>query len=193
MKLTVLTLLAGLLSLLNVQQTVPSKTVAWSTISTLALTNTDNKKEHIKPAALSVFFLLSPECPLCKNYVQVINQLYQDNPQVKFYGIVPGAAYHTKELLLFKKDYRPLFPLYIDPNKKLTTYLKGTTTPECIVINGMGIIKYRGLIDNWAYSLGSQRQVTTAHYLADVLDIVSNNKPITITNTKPIGCMINDL
>jgi thiol-disulfide isomerase/thioredoxin len=193
MKLTVLTLLSGLLFMLYPQQTEPSKTVTWSAISGITLTNTDNKKKHLNPAALSVFLLLSPECPLCKNYVQVINKIQKENAPVKFYGIIPGATYTTAEILLFKKDYKPAFPLYVDAHKKLTKYLNATTTPECIVINALGIIKYRGLIDNWAYSLGSQRQVTTAHYLADALDNTLNNKPLAITNTKPVGCMINDL
>lgn len=193
MKLIVSILLTGLLALLKSPPTVPSQPLSWSVISSFSLTSTSGTKEKINASRLNVFVMLSPECPLCKNYVRVVNQLHNRNPKVKFYGIIPGKAYTAETIAHFGKEYKAEFPLLIDPEKKLSKYLKATVTPESVLIDNTGEIKYRGLIDNWAVSLGQQRQVTTEHYLANAIQSIKDNNEIIRPYTRPVGCKINDL
>ena len=164
----------------------------WSRISNVSLINLSSEKESLKANDLSILIMLSPECPLSKNYIPVLNQLSEDNKDVKFYGIFPGASYPISELVQFKKDFKVQFTLLVDKQKKLTSLLKASTTPECIVINKNGLVVYRGLIDNWPVSLGTQRKVITEKYLANALYDFQHNQPINPKNTTPIGCLIND-
>jgi len=167
--------------------------VSWKRLSSISLKNTTGKKENLPGGELTVIVMLSPECPLCRNYISVINQLKLNNKQIQFYGIFPGSSYAVKEIADFQKDYKVAFKLFIDPQKVLTKYLNATTTPECILLNKMGNIVYRGQIDNWAVSLGSQRKLITEKYLANAIDELLSNKNIAIKQTTPIGCMINDI
>jgi thiol-disulfide isomerase/thioredoxin len=164
----------------------------WSRISNISLINLSSKKESIKASDLTVLVMLSPECPLSKNYIPVLNQLSADHKYVRFYGIFPGASYPITELDQFKKDFKVQFTLLVDKQKKLTRLLKANTTPECIVLDKNGMILYRGLIDNWPVSLGTQRKVITEKYLANALYDFQYNQPINPKNTTPIGCLIND-
>lgn len=166
--------------------------IPWMQLSATSLTDHQGNLTHLKPAKFSVFILLSPECPLSRNYVSVINKLAQQY-QAACYGIVPGATYSTTDITKFVKDYKPLFPILVDKRKKLTKVLKGSTTPECILVNQEGRVLYRGLIDNWAYSLGKQRKVITEKYLEDALSHAQSGTAILISQTKPVGCLINDL
>lgn len=169
-----------------------TKLVSWTNLSSVDLINIENKVIHLQPTTLAVFILLSPECPLSKNYISVINKLAEDK-RVNYYGIVPGASYTSTEVKRFALEFKAGFPILIDKKKKLTHLLNGTITPECILLSQSGKVLYRGLIDNWAYSLGKQRKVITARYLEESINSTLMHKPVQLPRTKPVGCLINDL
>jgi thiol-disulfide isomerase/thioredoxin len=182
-------LIAVLLSNICLGQT---KILSWENISSVDLVDVEGKITHVRPAKLSVAIFLSPECPLSKNYISVLNKLAEEK-RVDFYGIIPGASYSVTEVANFARDFKAAFPIYVDKKKKFTKILGGTTTPECMLISQSGLILYRGLIDNWAHSLGQQRKVITEKYLEHAINKTLMHKPITITSTKPVGCLINNL
>jgi hypothetical protein len=82
--------------------------------------------------------------------------------------------------------------LFIDSDKKLTTYLHATVTPQVILLNDKGELKYKGAIDNWAVSLGKQRVTTTQNFLDDALQQSLSDKTVLTKRTKAVGCRIND-
>lgn len=151
----------------------------------------NGKTDHIMAGKATAFVFLSPECPLCQNYVAELNALKLKYPNVEILGLIPGNAYKLKEISAFKDEYKVGFTLLVDDLKLLTSALNATTTPEVILIDKQGALKYRGLIDNWAESLGVKRKVITSHYLNDALaNLTTPNYPVKIT--KPVGCLIND-
>lgn len=167
--------------------------ISWKKISHISLKDLSGKTVQIDGQKPTVFIMFSPECPLCRNYVPVLTDLQKTHPEIVFYAIFPGKAYAFDELNRFQKDYKPGFTLLLDQEKKLSTYLSATTTPECIFINELGVIAYRGLIDNWPSSLGQKRKVVTERYLATALEQTKIKQPIITKQTKPVGCLINDL
>lgn len=178
---------------LSISAAIGPKVLSWSKLSSFHLTDKNGKDTGLAPGKLTVLLLWSPECPLCQNYAPVTAKLQLKYPGVAFYGIIPGAAYTTKEVDEFSRKYKVNFPVLIDKKHSLTKYIKGTTTPEVLVINRMGAITYRGLIDNWAVSLGKKRQVITENYLDDALSQLMTAKTSIYKETKPVGCLINDL
>ncbi|MDQ0637878.1 thiol-disulfide isomerase/thioredoxin [Pedobacter sp. W3I1] len=179
------------LSQVSSQAPLPNK-LLWEQIKNSNLVNVKNKKALIETKINTAFVFLSPECPLCKNYTPLLNALAKQHPEVNIIGIVPGKSYTIDEINLFAKSYDALFDIYLDKNKLLTNVLKAKITPEVILIDQKGNIRYRGLIDNWQAKLGVKRKVVTEHYLDDAIkDInISNYK---FTQTIPVGCLINDL
>lgn len=167
--------------------------LSWKKVSGIQFINTTAKKEHINSSAISVFIMLSPECPLCRNYIQTINALQKKYSQIQFYGIFPGKSYKAGEIADFQKEYKAEFKLLIDEQKVFTKYVKATTTPECILVYKMGIVSYRGLIDNWASSLGQKRKVITEKFLDAAIDEVLNHRVVSTKQTIPVGCLINDI
>lgn len=169
------------------------KTISWKKVSHITLQNNTGKNETIDPTGLTVLVFLSPECPLCRNYIQVLNALQKKYVEVQICGIFPGTAYTAKQISDFQKEYKVSFNLLIDRKKELTHYLKATTTPESILISKLGAIPYRGLIDNWASGLGQKRKVTTEKFLENAIEDVLNQRIPATSQTKPIGCLINDI
>lgn len=189
--LKVLSLLFLLLLTVSVKGQL--KTISWKKVSGITLQNKNGKNETIPPTGLTVLVFLSPECPLCRNYIQVLNALQKKYTEVQICGIFPGTAYTAQQINDFQKEYKVSFNLLIDRKKELTHYLKATTTPESILISKLGAIPYRGLIDNWASGLGQKRKVTTEKFLENAIEDVLNQRIPTTSQTKPIGCLINDI
>jgi thiol-disulfide isomerase/thioredoxin len=169
------------------------RTVSPRVIQAIKLRTTGNEQFTIPLNKPAVLVFLAPDCPLSKNYAPVLNSLAKEHPGVNFYGIFPGKSYSVKEISDYGKDYVIRFPLLSDPLKQLSAYTKAKVTPEVILVNQKGIILYRGLIDNWAVSLGKKRQVVTDHYLDDAISLYETGKQIIVTHTDPVGCLIKDI
>ncbi|WP_406823780.1 redoxin domain-containing protein [Pedobacter sp. KACC 23697] len=166
--------------------------VSATKLNTIKLINLDGKESRINLDKPTVIVFLSPECPLCKNYLPGLVKLQNENKGINFYGVIPGKSYSSKDINALKTEYGINFGLLTDRNKQLSKYLNATTTPEVFLINKMGAITYSGLIDNWASSLGQKRLVITEKYLEKAIKDQLNGKQ-TFKKTIPVGCLINDI
>jgi thiol-disulfide isomerase/thioredoxin len=161
-------------------------------INAIKLINLTGKESRINLNKTTVIVFLSPECPLCKNYLPGLVKLQNANKNFNFYGVIPGTSYSIKEINELKKEYGINFDLLTDKDKRLSKYLGATTTPEVFLINKMGAIAYSGLIDNWSSSLGQKRLVITEKYLEQAIKDLLNGRQ-TFKKTIPVGCLINDI
>lgn len=192
MKLVIALVFGFIFSLTNTygQGALPNK-LLWEQIRASNIVNFRGKA-IIGIKKNTAFVFLSPECPLCKNYMLTLNDLVKKYPQVIIIGIVPGKSYTLQDIKQFADDYKAGFDIYLDQSKALTKVLKAKVTPETIVIDQKGNVRYRGLIDNWQAKLGVKRKVITEHYLDDALAQI-NQTSYKYMETAPVGCLINDL
>jgi hypothetical protein len=143
--------------------------------------------------AANALFFISSDCPISNSYAPTIQKmcagyegqgvrctlLYED------IGADRGSvANHLKEF-----GYRGI-PVAIDADRKIANYAKATVTPEAIVVDRNGGIRYRGRIDNFYAALGKPRQQVTQHDLSDALDAVLKGRPVPNPETKALGCYI---
>lgn len=139
-----------------------------------------------------VFLFLSPDCPLCKSYSVIINQLYKEfGSGARFYGIIPGTTDSREKIDSFIAKYHILFPLYRDTRLSVVKMLHAEVTPQAIVLDARGAFLYTGLIDDRVAALGQQRNQASHHYLREALDAGVAGQPPATTRTTPVGCLIN--
>jgi peroxiredoxin len=155
-------------------------------------TNTSLKNLSFSEPLL-LFVFLSPECPLCKNYTPVLNDLQRQYGQtVKMIGIIPGKTYTAAAINAFARKYKTGFPLLADPAKKLTDYLHASVTPEVILLNARYELVYKGAIDNRVKQLGVKRWQATQNYLSDAVSQWLQHTGVAVKRVKATGCLIND-
>ena len=142
---------------------------------------------------LVAYIFLSPECPLSAYYIPLLNELHTDIKEAVIVGIVPGKSYSKQEVLNFVDKEKIKFPVYIDNKKKLVAILDAAINPEAIVVNKGKHIVYKGAIDDKVEKLGEKKVLSKHAYLKNALTETSNNRTITITETKAVGCYINDI
>ena len=106
------------------------KIVSPAKINSIKLIDLAGKESPINLSKAVVLVFLSPECPLCKNYLPGLIKLQNANKSINFYGIIPGVSYSLKEINELKNEYGINFSLLTDRDKQLSKYLGATTTPE---------------------------------------------------------------
>jgi hypothetical protein len=152
------------------------------------------QKTAVENAPKQVAVFLSCDCPISQKYIASLNAIYAEygnKPGLEWHFIVPGKI-SKKELREFVKEYDVRFPIQADGEKqKITRSFNATVTPQVVIRENE--ILYSGAIDNWFYSLGQYRQVTTEHYLTDALDQVLRGEVPVVRITEAVGCPIAKL
>jgi hypothetical protein len=169
--------------------------VSDDSISSVALKSSLGKKTSytLSEAPFTVFVFLSPECPLSRNYTRTLNELYNEfSGKASFVGVVPGKSYSLKEIRSYSKDFKISFRIFNDPQFRLSTILHASVTPEVVLVSDKGSILYRGAIDDWVISLGKKKERPTIHYLKNAIQQSLDGTTVSIPQTKPVGCLIND-
>jgi peroxiredoxin len=142
-----------------------------------------------KKATVVVF--LSFDCPMSTHYAAPLAEMAKAYAQkgVAFVGFCPGDD-GPAEVARRAKEYRLGFPVLADEKLAAATALGAKATPQAVVLDGEGRVRYSGQIDD-AYTkrLVPSRKVT-ATYLKDALDDVLAGKEVRVAKTDPIGCPI---
>lgn len=146
-----------------------------------------------KPTGVArVYYFLSPECPLCQSYSLTIRNLHKEfaNQSIEMIGIIPGTDFSNEVISEYKITYKLPIRLLRDEQLAVVKKYKATITPEVVVIDATGKLRYQGRIDNWAYEVGKKRKVITEHNLREALTAIINRQKIPIPKTKAVGCYI---
>ena len=140
-----------------------------------------------------VLVLLSPDCPMCISYTQLLKRIRTKYDQeIELIGIIPGRTYQDSVVLKFVDKYELNFPVYVDKKLKVSKYLKAELTPECFLFDQKGMLVYSGAIDNWLTDLGKKRLQADQHYLLDALSQTHSGIPLLFSYVKPQGCLLNE-
>ena len=139
---------------------------------------------------LQVLLFMSPDCPICQKYMAKLNAIATDfSTEVTFQGIIPGTP-KSKEIRQFIKEYGIKFSVKQDKDNHFVKLYQPMVTPEVVLLNGHGDIKYQGAIDDWFYELGKYRHAPENLYLLDAIRSVLAGKDPEIRRTEAIGCII---
>ncbi len=142
-------------------------------------------------AICRVLCFLGTECPLARLYgprLQVLATTFADRGVV-FIGINANPQDSPSEIAAFVEQHGIHFPVVKDETQRAALALGATRTPEVIVVDRAGTIRYRGRIDNH-YEPGIARPEPTTHELRDALERIVAGETVAVPRTQPVGCLI---
>jgi thiol-disulfide isomerase/thioredoxin len=146
-----------------------------------------------------VLFFVATDCPISNSYAPEIQRVCQQ------YGtrgvscallyedldIGPSSEALDQQVRAHLRDYRYAgIPAAVDRQRTIATRAGATTTPQAVVVDRSGQIRYRGRIDNFYAALGKPRQQVTEHDLRDALDAILVGRPVPKPETQALGCRI---
>jgi thiol-disulfide isomerase/thioredoxin len=143
--------------------------------------------------AVNVLFFITSDCPISNGYAPEIQNLCAEYERkgvrcTLLYEDV-GIDRRSAQKHLNEFRYRGI-PAGIDADRKIAKHAKATVTPQAVVIDSKGEIRYRGRINNFYADLGKPRQQITQHDLADAINAVLTGKPVPNPETQAVGCYI---
>jgi len=135
---------------------------------------------------IKVIILWSAECPAVRLIEPRLASLQRGWPTAVGLLFVAPNANEPREMLQNAARAHNIQPLLVDEGGQVADRLGGTTTPQAMVIDGEGCLRYRGAVDDSTMS----RREPTRHFLADaVLAVLAGGSPEP-AETPTYGCVI---
>ena len=154
----------------------------------------DGKTYAFKPGdgKLSVVFFTCNQCPYAKAFEPRLVALGSEYAKkgVVFYAVDPNdeSQYAIESLDNMRsraKEHAYPYPYLKDTDSKVAAAYGARVTPHVFVVDGNGIVRYRGYVDD---SAKPEQRTHTA--LADALDSLLAKHDVKVNATKAFGCSI---
>ncbi|HWE40721.1 MAG TPA: redoxin domain-containing protein [Isosphaeraceae bacterium] len=141
-----------------------------------------------KGATAVVFY--SSECPISNGYSPTLKALAGEFPaaRLKLVGLCVDPDLADAEVAQHAKEYELDFPVARDRDGKVARRLGAKVTPEAVVLDDNGRLRYRGRIDD-QYAARQKRNATPrTHELRDAIVAVLAGKEVAVPRTEAVGC-----
>ena len=142
---------------------------------------------------LEVVLFLAESCPICKSITAELRALDADyaDSLVRFTAYFPTKSSTAESRLRFARKYNLKFSLLADSTFGAAKEYNARVTPEVVLMDiASNRIVYRGMVDDSFASVGKRRTIVKKHYLRDAINAALTNNSLPITETDPVGCII---
>src|SRR5580765_7686631 len=120
----------------------------------------------------NVLLFIASDCPISNGYAPEIQRICTDGAAkgVTCTLVYEDASIDASAVRSHREQYRYRdMPAVIDTDGAMARRAKATVTPEAVVVDRTGGVRYRGRIDNQYAALGKPRRVVTEHDLRDAI------------------------
>lgn len=145
------------------------------------------------PILARVLVFVMTDCPISNFYAPEIQKVCGEYAgkgvecSLVYEDVKPDATAVRKHLEEY--GYKGVKTV-LDADRKVANKNGVKVTPETVVLDSKGEIRYRGRIDDFYAALGKPRRAATTHELRDALDAVLAGKSVAVAETKALGCYI---
>ncbi|MGC4044072.1 MAG: redoxin domain-containing protein [Armatimonas sp.] len=130
------------------QAATPKK--AEPVVAAITITDLSGKSYETGSAKATLLFFLSNECPIAQRYVPKVRELAQSyqSKGVTTFVVNASGADSTASFKKWATERKLTMPLVKDTDGKLAGQVGATLTPEAVVLDPTGAVRYVGLVDN---------------------------------------------
>lgn len=135
----------------------------------------------------TVFVFVSSQCPIANTYTPRLVELGKTYRAqgVNFFLVDSNREDSAAKVQQYARERAFPFPAVKDNGTALVDSLGADKTPEAIIVDAQGIVRYRGRIDD-----NADRSKVTRSDVREALDALLAGKPIGRTRTLAFGCSI---
>lgn len=147
--------------------------------------------QELRGGRLLVVAFLGTECPLAQLYAPRLQALCERfaAQDVRFVGVCSNVQDSLTEVAQYVARGGLQFPVLLDQEQKLADLLQARRTPEVVVVDAAGRIRYRGRIDD-QYGIGIAKLKPGREELASALDSLTAGREPEVARTDSVGCII---
>lgn len=142
-----------------------------------------------QPEQPVVLVFLANRCGVTWQYADKIAALQKRYAgKVTFIGVHSNIEETNEELVAGMRKHKLYLVAVNDkPTQELATYFGATVTPYFVVIDGKGVLRYRGAFDKMGGSIAESKR---PQYLRPALDAILAGKPVANKTVRALGCEI---
>jgi hypothetical protein len=169
--------------------------LAWAASPALEMRDLDGRTQRpFAPSGMAqVLLFIMTDCPIANFYAPEIQRICAEfgakgaGCALVYEDVAPDSQAVRKHLDDFR--YHNI-PALLDADRKVARQAGATMTPQAVVLDHQGKVRYRGRIDDFYAGLGKPRRQATTHELQDALVAVLAGKPVAVQEAKALGCYI---
>ena len=155
------------------------------------LTDVDGQPIGLGRVATCLVFT-TVDCPISNAYQPLLGRIEKEfrSKKVVFVQVHVDPSVTVSQIHQHAKDYKVKWRLTADPGFDLVKRFGATVTPEAVVLDRDGVVRYQGRIDDNFADLGKRRASATTHELRDAIKALVLGKSPAVDRTKAVGCLI---
>lgn len=165
-------------------------------LAALNVTDVTGKQHHpfvSQNTKAAVVLFVSTDCPVAnafQPYLQEFQNSYAKKG-VRCFMVYCSPDLKREQIEKHTRDFAIRMPAVLDGKQKLARITGAKVTPEAIVIDRSGKVRYRGLINDLYAGYGRKRAKPTKHFLCEACDAVIAGENVPNPVTTPLGCFIH--
>lgn len=164
------------------------------TLVTLATESKARTFSEIAGRRATVLFFMGIDCPISQRYRPEIASLWRvfQAKGVRTILVYPNRGTRKADVVN-QVQTGPLKGLtaWLDTDQKLTDLVGASVTPEAVLVDSLGAVRYKGRIDDLFVDRGKQRTTgATRHDLRAAVDALLAGKTVANANVPAVGCVI---
>ncbi|NNB95720.1 redoxin domain-containing protein [Corallococcus exiguus] len=132
----------------------------------------------------------NPECPFVKRHYEAktmqTTQKGFDAKKVVWLTVDSSSTHNAKSAADWKKKEGFSQPVLLDTDGAVGKSYAAKTTPHMYVIDGEGVVRYAGAIDNDPRG----KEATKVNYVQTAVDALLNGKQVPTATSEPYGCSV---
>ncbi len=192
-----ITTLANLSTIVMISASVAIWSLTCFAAENPSLVSVDGRKITVLPPpnGVTAMVFYSTECPISNGYSPTLNALVDAFPAERFQliGLCVDPDKNDNDLREHSHEYSLKFPVAGDRSLKQANAYGIHVTPEAVVIDHQGKVRYRGRIDD-RYAARQKRNVNSkTHELQDAVTAVLNGKAVEKPEVEAVGCPLPKL
>lgn len=144
---------------------------------------------------LTTLVFYSTECPISNYYSATLNALFesQDQARARLIGVCVDPDVTIEQQARHAREYDLKFPVIRDPRGALARKLGVKVTPEAVVLDGDGRVRYRGRIDDQYLGRRQKNAAPRTHNLKDALIALLDDRAVTCSEVEAVGCPLPEV
>ena len=144
-------------------------------------------------SAFTVLIFVNIDCPIANTYAREIERIRADYEAVTFYRVYADFTLDASDIRAHASEFDYGGSALLDSNAYLAYVTGVRTTPEAVVLDRQGHIRYRGRIDDRYVELGVYKTEAEEKNLRLALDALLDGELPSIQQTDAVGCTIQFL
>jgi hypothetical protein len=141
----------------------------------------------------SVLLFVTSDCPISNAYAPEIQSVCADSASrgVRCLLLYEDVRIKPAAVRIHRDAYRYAgVAAAVDGDRAIARAAGASITPEAVLVDRSGTVRYGGRIDDLYVDLGRRRHAATVHDLRDAIDAVLAGRPVATPKTEAVGCYI---